>query len=158
MPARKCFVSRLPPQRDGGTIECSPGSAGATPMVPGNGRYGSVIESLQTTRNRCWSTFEIFSHGSVNSSASRPKPGISAVQPQSCGRNSTISISSTSPGEAPLTNTGPLTGLTCVKSSFSTSAAPEVAVICSSEASRTWNSTASPEWISTAGSSELSQT
>ena len=31
-------MSMFPPQTDGGTIECSPGSGGATPIVPGNGR------------------------------------------------------------------------------------------------------------------------
>ena len=38
VPARRCLMSRFPPQSDGGTIECCPGSRGATPMVPGNGR------------------------------------------------------------------------------------------------------------------------
>jgi hypothetical protein len=37
VPTCRCFVSMLPPQRVGGTIECSPGWAGATPIVPGNG-------------------------------------------------------------------------------------------------------------------------
>jgi hypothetical protein len=37
VPTRRCLVSILPPQREGGTIERGPGSTGATPIVPGNG-------------------------------------------------------------------------------------------------------------------------
>ena len=50
VPGLRCFVSRLPPQRDGGTIECAPGSGRATPSVPGNGRNGSVMRSAKRTR------------------------------------------------------------------------------------------------------------
>ena len=34
-------MSRFPPTRRGGTIECSPGSASATPTVPQNGFSGT---------------------------------------------------------------------------------------------------------------------
>ena len=151
-------MSRLPPQSDGGTIECSPGSARATPIVPGNGSKGSVIPSPKRTRRRSPSTSEMRSQGSGNSSASRPKPGISAVQPQSRGASSRMSTWSTSPGAAPRTSTGPDTGFTCEKSRPATASAPESRSICPSEASRTWQSTSSPEATESAGSIELSQT
>jgi hypothetical protein len=83
---------------------------------------------------------------------------MSAVQPQSLGRNSRISTASTSPGSAPLTKTGPLTGLTWSKSSLTTSSEAESALNCSSEASRTLNSTTSPGSTSSAGSMPLSHT
>ena len=69
-----------------------------------------------------------------------------------------MSTARTSPGRAPLTNTGPDTGFTCEKSSPATASTPESAVICSSEASRTCSSTSSPESISRAGAIELSHT
>ena len=37
VPARRCVMSMFPPHREGGTIECGPGSGGATPIVPGKG-------------------------------------------------------------------------------------------------------------------------
>jgi hypothetical protein len=43
-------MSMLPPQRRGGTIEWLPGSAGATPIVPGNGANASVMSSANRTR------------------------------------------------------------------------------------------------------------
>ena len=101
-------MSRLPPQLDGGTIECCPGSGRATPIVPGKGSNGSVTPSANPTRRALASTAEMRSHGSGNSSASSPKPGMIAVQPQSPGRSSRISTASTSPGFASFTNTGPL--------------------------------------------------
>ena len=48
-------------------------------------------------------------------------------RPSPVARLELESTTSTSPGRAPLTKRGPLTGLTCVKSSFRTSSAPEVA-------------------------------
>lgn len=149
-------MSMFPPHRLGGTIECSPGSAGATPIVPGNGSNGSSTSSRKATRPS--SIVEIRSHGSGNSSASRPKPGMIAVQPQSRGRSARISTSSTSPGAAPLTNTGPVTGFTRVKSSAATSATEEPRASCPPDASVTSSSTVSPDSISSVGAIELSQT
>ncbi len=158
VPARRCLMSRLPPQVDGGTIECSPGSGSATPIVPGNGSNGSVIPSAKRTRRVSASTCEMRSHGSGYSSARSPNPGMIAVQPQSPGRSSRISTASTSPGFAPFTATGPLTGFTCEKSRFVTASTVESLPICSSPASRTWNSTSAPESTSSTGSIALSQT
>ena len=59
-----------------------------------------------------------------------------AVQPQSRGRSSRISTASTSPGRAPWTKTGPVTGLTCAKSSAATSATVESRSSWPPEASR----------------------
>ena len=81
-----------------------------------------------------------------------------AVQPQSRGRSERISTSSTSPGSAPLTNTGPVTGFTRVKSRPATSATPESRSSCPPDASVTSSSTVSPESTSSTGSIEWSQT
>ena len=81
-----------------------------------------------------------------------------AVQPQFPGRSSRISTASTSPGRAPLTATGPLTGFTCEKSRFVTASTPESGPICSSPASRTCSSISAPESTSSTGGIALSQT
>src|SRR5579884_559794 len=96
-PGFRCFVSMFPPKRDGGTIECAPGSSGATPSVPGNGRNGRLTRSEKRTRPLSASTREMRSHGSGYSSASSPKPGMIAVHPHSCGRSSRSSTASASP-------------------------------------------------------------
>src|SRR3954470_12782764 len=75
-----------------------------------------------------------------------------AVHPQSRAWNSRISTSRASPGWAPLTNTGPETGLTRWKSSAATSALVESGPSCWSEASRTVKATSVPDSISSAGS------
>ena len=80
-----------------------------------------------------------------------------AVQPQAWGRSSRISTASTSPGCAPRTNTGPVTGLTRSKSSAATSAGVESAVSWPPEASAVSSSTVSPDSISSTGAIELSQ-
>ena len=41
VPAARSRTSRLPPTRRGGTTECSPGSAGASPIVPVKGFSGT---------------------------------------------------------------------------------------------------------------------
>ena len=91
------------PLRRGGTTGARRGSAGATPIVPGNGAKGRVTP--RRTRpawpprrcSRCSAT----ARGTRR--ASSPKPGMIAVHPQSWGRSSRISTASTSPGSAPLT-------------------------------------------------------
>jgi hypothetical protein len=87
-----------------------------------------------------------------------PKPGMIAVQPQSRGRSERISASSTSPGCAPLTNTGPVTGFTRVKSSAATASTPESRSSWPPDASVTSNSTVAPDSTSAIGAIELSQT
>ena len=67
----------------------------------GFGWDGSVIRSEKRTVSAV--TSEIRSHGSVNSSASRPKPGMIAVQPQVGVPSSSSSTARVSPGAAPLT-------------------------------------------------------
>jgi hypothetical protein len=117
---------------------------------------GSSTSSRKATRP--FAIVEIRSHGSGNSSASRPKPGMIAVQPQSRGLSDRISTSSTSPGCAPLTNTGPVTGFTRVKSSAATSATAESRSSWPPEASVTSSSTVSPGSISRTGAIALSHT
>ncbi len=126
--------------------------------MPGKGSNGSVMPSAKPTRRVPGSTDEMRSHGSGNSSASSPNPGMIAVQPQSPGRSSRISTASTSPGLAPFTATGPLTGLTWLKSRFVTASTPESLPICSSPASRTCSSISAPDSTSSTGGIALSQT
>ena len=63
------------------------------------------------------------SAGSVNWSASSPKPGMFAVHPAPEGVKSPKVIFTASPGSAPSMKTGPVTGFTLEKSSVATSAA-----------------------------------
>jgi hypothetical protein len=62
--------------------------------------------------------------GAEKSSGSSPRPGEKAVWPQSQGRSSRTSICSTSPGRAPATLTGPVSGWP-LNSRLPTSAAVE---------------------------------
>ena len=80
-----------------------------------------------------------------NSSASRPKPGIEAVQPQSAGWKASSSIWTVPPGSAPSTATGPLTWSTRAKSSVPISAVVDSAVSWPNDASRQSNSTTLPD-------------
>ena len=146
----------FPPQRDGGTIECDPGSAGATPSVPGNGTERQR-DAIREANGVARLTSEIRSQGSGNSSASSPKPGMIAVQPQSGGSELEQLDGERVSGSAPLTKIGPLTGLTLPKSRAATASAVEVRPICSSDASLTCRRIVSPDSISSAGSNELSQ-
>ena len=95
----RCLMSMLPPHVRGGTIEWL---AGLGRRDPDGARERSErkrdVVARTRTRPLDASTSEIRSHGSVNSSASRPKPGMIAVQPQRAGRSSRISTASTSPG------------------------------------------------------------
>ncbi len=68
----------------------------------------------------------MWSAGSGNWSASRPKPGMLAVQPTPDGMNLRKVIFTASPGSAPSMKTGPVTGLTLAKSSVATSATVEL--------------------------------
>src|SRR5262245_55902267 len=99
----------------------------------------------------------MLSSGSGNWSANKPKPGITAVQPQPDGVNDSILTLSASPGSAPSTRTGPVTGLTRPKSSPSTSATDDSGDSCPPEASTVSNSTASPGATVRTGSLALSQ-
>ena len=123
----------LPPTRRGGTTLWRPGSAGATPMTPQNGSSGTEIPGRNAARPP--SNVHRWSHGSGNSSARSPKPGIWAVQPKSPGTISRRSTWRTSPGRAPSTKIGPETGLTRSKSSVRTVSSVAPGRICPAEAS-----------------------
>ncbi len=151
-------MSRLPPHCVGGSTEYCPGCRGATPIVPGNGANGSVTLWLNLTFSLAPSTSLMFSQGSGNSSASSPKPGMIAVQPQSLACMPCSCTSSVSPGRAPLTYTGPVTGLTFAMSIFGTSSWVDVGVSCPPEASAVSSSTVAPDSTSSTGSIALSQT
>ena len=66
------------------------------------------------------------------------------VQPQPDGRNDSTVTFNASPGFAPSMYTGPVTGLTRARSSFSRSAAVDVRESCPDEASRVSKCTVSP--------------
>src|SRR5471032_1045437 len=151
-------MSILPPTLRGGTMLCSPASAGATPIVPAKGRRGTLPPGPYIAGARVVASyFQIWSFGSLNWSASRPKPGILAVQPQPDGLNESTFILSASPGCAPSTKTGPVTGLTSEKSSFVTSAVVEVGVSWPHDGSRVSNCTVSPGAIVRRGGKALFQ-
>ena len=97
------------------------------------------------------------SAGSVNWSASSPKPGMFAVQPTPVGSKSPKVIFSASPGSAPSTKTGPVTGLTLEKSSVATSAAVLPGVKCPFAASLHSKRSVVPGAIRSTGGIELSQ-
>src|SRR3546814_732588 len=145
-------MSMLPPTRRGGTTECCPGSAGARPMVPQNGFRGTLPPAPYSAgANDCGSYFQIWSAGSLNWSASRPKPGMLAVQPQPEGVRPRIVTLIASPGSAPSTWTGPVTGFTLPKSSFARSASVDFAESWAPEESMVSNSTVSPGATASAG-------
>ena len=101
MPSTRWRLSMLPPPRCGGNGENEPGSSSATPIVPRNFRNGTrtaVAERRATSPSR---RSQIFRYASGKSSGSRPRPGMTAVQPQSPGVSERISTSSVSPGARP---------------------------------------------------------
>ena len=84
------------------------------------------------------------SAGAGNWSASRPKPGISAVQPHpDWSKESSVTLTA-SPGSAPSMKMGPVTGLIFSKSKAVTLATVERAVNWPPEASAVSTSTVSP--------------
>src|SRR6478609_3843744 len=94
---------------------------------------------------------QMCSAGSGNWSASKPKPGMLAVQPKPDGLNSWTVTLSASPGFAPSTKTGPVTGFTLAKSILATSATVLVGENWPPPASTTSNSTVVPGAILSAG-------
>ena len=148
----------LPPTRRGGTALWCPGSPGAQPISPGKGWSGTRPPGLKTAGSIVPGSYsQTCSAGWENRSARRPKPGMLAVQPQPEGWKRRIVTFSASPGSAPSTNTGPVTGLTRAKSTCATSAAVLSLVSCPPEASTVSSSMVSPGRTVSAGSIELSQ-
>ena len=101
--------------------------------------------------------FQTFSAGSLKSSASRPKPGMLAVQPKPEGLKLSIVTLTASPGSAPSMKIGPLTGLILPKSSVATSATVLDGPSWPAELSWQWNRIVDPGATLSAGASELSQ-
>ena len=100
---------------------------------------------------------QIFSAGSANWSASRPKPGMLAVQPNPDGMKSPIVTLMASPGSAPSIRIGPTTGLIRPKSSAATSATVLVGVSWPSDESGQSTLTVSPGATVNIGGIALSQ-
>ena len=118
-PGAGCPCSR----RGGRAGSCSAGrSSGATPISPQNGASGTWMPGQYSARPPAQEAPSPCRYGSAKSSASSPKPGMLAVQPQFAGSSSRMSIWSESPGSAPATSTGPLTWSTWSKTSVSRSA------------------------------------
>src|SRR5262245_10720196 len=97
----------LPPNTSGGMVDSGP-PAGATPMTPQNGARGSLMPGMNSI-GPLGPSFVTWYAGFGNSSASSPKPGMIAVQPQLAGSNASRSTWSASPGSAPATAIGPTT-------------------------------------------------
>src|SRR5262245_38660062 len=79
------------------------------------------------------------------------------VQPQPDGRNDSTVTLSASPGLAPSTNTGPVTGLTRARSSLTRSAAVDALVSCPDDALTVSKCTLSPGAIFSVGLNALFQ-
>src|SRR5690606_20363788 len=80
-----------------------------------------------------------------------------AVQPQPEGSNASTVTLIASPGSAPSTKTGPVTGLTLPKSSAARSASVDFGPSCPPEESRVSNSTVPPGATVSTGGFALSQ-
>src|ERR1700728_4081706 len=151
-------TSMLPPTRRGGTMLCLPGAAGATPMVPVKGFKGTLAQRPNSAGASVpGSYFHRCSAAALNSSASRPIPGMFAVHPQPEGSKPRSVTLSTSPGRAPSMKIGPHTGLIRPKSMRPTSPTVEAEDSCPPAASSTSNSKISPGAMRAAGSRLLSQ-
>ena len=124
---------------------------GASPAVPikepsGIRTPGSSFEVAQPSLISQWTRY-----GSVNRSLKKPEPGRIRVHPCGWGRMSTYSTSSRSPGLAPFTYTGPVSGCPTLASIPSRSVTDMPGRICPSEASRVSRSTYSPGSASNTG-------
>ncbi len=91
-------------------------------------------------------------NGVVMTSRRNPSPGMMPVKAQGCGSMYTNSISSRSPGMAPLTKTGPVSGWTAPSGTVAKSASVEFAFRWPSRASRVSSATCSPGSTSSFGS------
>ncbi len=100
----------LPPFFRGGIVLWPPGRSSAVPITPGKGSMGTAMRSPA----RAWTPSlrsQICRYGLAKSASGKsPRPGRMAVQPKSAGFTSRISTTSASPGRAPRTRTGPVSG------------------------------------------------
>ena len=117
---------------------------GATPETPMNGAPGmrtpgSFGDVAQPSRICQWTRY-----GVVNTSRRKPSPGTIAVNACGCGTMSRNSISSTSPGRAPLTKTGPVRGWMAPASILAMSASVVPGPSWPSTPSRVASTTSSP--------------
>src|SRR6188508_3454045 len=101
----------------------------ARPIVPAKGFSGTLAGPNMAGARVFASYFQMLIAGSLNWSASRPKPGIFAVQPQPQGLKSTRVTLIASPGSAPSIAIGPRVGFTLEKSRRATSLAVQSGVI-----------------------------
>ena len=100
----------LPPFWRGGMVTSIESVSGATPITPGNGRSGIRIPGAKPTLVSPGSNSKILRYGSGNRSARNPNPGTFATQPQSPSSISCSVTARRSPGSAPSTYTGPVSG------------------------------------------------
>ena len=83
---------------------------GATPITPAWTQAGTAIPGSSAERACVPSSSQPTRNGSVKRSARNPKPGMTPFTPKSGVSYPTSSTSSTSPGSAPSTWTGPVSG------------------------------------------------
>ncbi len=115
LPATNWGMSILPPAVVGTRSGVGPDVAGATPIVPIIGRVGiSNPLGMIMTPSR---TVDTHRCGLGKSSLRSPNPGMFADPPNSWVAISCIYTTRSSPAAMPSTNTGPVQGLTALKSS-----------------------------------------
>ncbi len=137
----------------GEMVEKAPFSPRATPISPAKGRIGILIcfSSSNQAYPSCVFRLHILICGSGNSSASRPNPGIRAVQPHSAVSTERTSTWRTSPGSAPSTYTGPFTWSSSAKIKDLMHSTVESSLICPFDASKQSKATSSPDAIRITG-------
>jgi len=120
-------------------------------MVPMNGEPGMRTPGrpADVAQPSAMSQFTLY--GSGKSSRRNPNPGTCTVYPYWSGSISTISTSSRSPGSAPSTYTGPVSGCTTSRSGAATVSSEASGLICPSKASRVSRMTSSPGSQRTSG-------
>ena len=83
---------------------------GATPITPAWTHAGTAIPGSSGDRATAPSSSHGTRNGSVKTSARKPNPGMTQFTPNAGVSKSTSSTSRTSPGSAPSTKTGPVSG------------------------------------------------
>ena len=109
VPSVKSRISILPPNSPGKTLVYWPGSARATPIVPGNGLRGISMPGPNSATLRTVSRYKYFTWPSWKSFGNCPNmPGILKLVPYARGIMRFNLTFRTSPGSAPSTKIGPV--------------------------------------------------
>ncbi len=124
---------------------------GATPTQPRNGRPWIAIPGMSAERATPSSISQRTKTGRSNPSVSKPKPGRIAVVPKLPGSMLSISTTSRSPGRAPRTSIGPVSGWLAPSSTDSSVLASLSRSSCPSIPSRSSTTSCSPGSTETTG-------